>query len=239
MAEPTPPTSHTPANPAREPADPAAARDLQLVRAIRAGDPAAWSTLLARHQDRLFATCLRMVGKQDLATDLCQEAMVRIIQGLPTFDGSAALTTWMTRVTMNVVLTHLRAAKLRAHASLEGLAERAPNRAEPTSRTSPSGHTPGSESELSPESRVQQVEMHEHLARALATIDPESRAMLVLRDVRGLEYAQIAQALGIAEGTVKSRLFRARAALRDLLSTHETGSHDRTSSPTRTNPPAP
>ena len=203
-------------------ADPAQVRDLQLVRAIRQGDPAAWSTLLARHQDRLYATCLRMIGQRDLASDLCQESMVRIIQGIGSYDGAAAITTWMTRVAMNVCLTHLRSAKLRTHASLDAPMGTGHGRGD-DSRTAQSLGASLATGELSGPQRVQDDEARELVARGLASIEPEQRAILVLRDVRGLDYAQISKVLGIAEGTVKSRLFRARAALRAVL--EKSGEH--------------
>jgi len=220
------PTSSTPGPaPADGPApDHGAARDQQLVKAIVRGDTAAWSTLLARHQDRLYAVCLRMLGKPDLATDLCQEAMLKIIGGLHSYDGSAALTTWMTRIAMNVCLTHLRSEKIRRHLSLD----QAPGSPGTAGKSHSGPITSGAPStsigaslasgELSGGERVSQDEERERVAHALSSLEPDQRAMLVLRDIRGLEYAQIAMVLGIAEGTVKSRLFRARASLRTALS---------------------
>ncbi len=198
---------------------------MQLVRAVQQGDPSAWSTLLARHQDRLFAICVRMTGSRDLAADLCQDAMVKIIQGIASFDGSAAPGTWMVRVAMNVCLTHIRAAKVRKTTSLDALTgpgafKQGDSRTMGIGGDARAGGGFGSslqDGELSGSQRVQDEEGREHLARCLLALEPEQRAILVLRDVRGLDYGQIARALGIAEGTVKSRLFRARASLRQLL----------------------
>src|SRR5215471_17475609 len=93
--------------------------DLKLVEAIRRGEAQAWPALIARHQDRLFSVCLRMVHNRDLAADLTQDAFVKIIQGMDSFDGRAKLSTWMIRITMNVCLSKLRSEKLRRHASLD------------------------------------------------------------------------------------------------------------------------
>ncbi|HZW05490.1 MAG TPA: sigma-70 family RNA polymerase sigma factor, partial [Phycisphaerales bacterium] len=97
--------------------------DLRLVAAIRAGEPHAWHELLSKYQDRLYGVCLRIIGDspraRQTAADLTQDALVKIIQGLSTYDGSAKLSTWMIRVTMNVCLSHLRAQKLRRHSSLD------------------------------------------------------------------------------------------------------------------------
>ncbi len=193
-------------------------RDLQLVKAIRANEPRAWQELLTRYQDRLYGVCLRMVGTspraRELATDLCQDAMVKIIQGLGTYDGTSRLSTWMIRVTMNVCLSYLRGQKLRRHASLD-----APH---PPSGASKSGSDKGltlaevlESRELGTAQRVSQEQARVRLSEALARLDPEQRAILVLRDVRNLDYGQIGECLGVPVGTVKSRLFRARAALRN------------------------
>src|SRR4029077_1267195 len=95
--------------------------DRALVERIRGagiGDRAAWGELLARYQDRLYAVCLRMVGDRDAAADLTQDAFVKVIQGLDSWDGRSKLSTWMIRVTMNVCLSHLRSEKLGRDASL-------------------------------------------------------------------------------------------------------------------------
>lgn len=182
--------------------------DLPLVRAIQAGDTRAWSGLLSRYQDRLFAVCYRMVPDRTTAADLTQDAMVKIIQGLGSFDGTAKVSTWMIRVTMNVCLSHLRAAKLRRHASLEA-----------TSSGSERGSIADrlASGEPGVDQGVQQQEALRLVAAGLDRLEAEQRAILVLRDVRGLDYDQIAEILGTAVGTVKSRLFRARAALRDAV----------------------
>jgi RNA polymerase sigma-70 factor (ECF subfamily) len=119
----------------------------------------------------------------------------------------------MIRVTMNVCLSRLRSEKLRAHASLEGMA-------------APSGAQTAADlfvqqTEPSPSGGVEGDEEAERVLASLSELDPDQRAILVLCDCRGLPYEQIAEILGIAIGTVKSRLFRARAALRDAVETKE------------------
>ncbi len=159
--------------------------------------------LIRRHQDRLFAICMRMVGRND-AADVCQTALVRIIQGLPSFDARSQLSTWLVRITMNTCFSHLRAAKLRRHRSLPEESDF--DRDLPVSNREPDGA-----------SSVQREESLSRLEGALSALDADQRAILVLRDVRGLDYERIAAVMGIAEGTVKSRLFRAREALRKAI----------------------
>ena len=193
------------------------AEELAIVDRIRSGDSRAWSELIVRYQDRLYAVCLRMVRDRELATDLTQDAFVKVIQGLHSYDGRAKLSTWMIRVTMNVCLSRLRSEKLRRHASLEARAERPRGGSEEGS----GGLTAADQfSQIREQSQDESVEFHEdreRVLRALSTLDPDQRAVLILCDCRGLPYEQIAEVLGVAVGTVKSRLFRARAALRDAV----------------------
>ncbi len=187
-------------------------REAALVARIRENglaDRAAWNELLAAHQDRLYAVCLRMVGPS-AAADLTQDAMVKILQGLDGYDGRSQVGTWMVRVAMNACLSWLRGQKLRRHkrlgddeGSVRGLGT--------------SGGGGGRAGELSPVGRVQGDERNAALAAALADLPDDQRAVVVLRDVQGLDYEQIAACLEVAVGTVKSRLFRARLALRELV----------------------
>lgn len=199
--------------------------DRALVARIRAagiGDRGAWGDLLKRYQDRLFAVCLRMVGDRDRAADLTQDAFVKILQGLESWDGRSRLSTWMIRVTMNVCLSHLRAAKLRRTTSLDAPVTATQTRGERLGDVRrPDGGYGGSRGAAAGEpgagEGVEQREQKRRLLAALAGLDPEQRSIIVLRDVQGLDYEQIAAALGTAVGTVKSRLFRARLALRELM----------------------
>ncbi len=188
------------------------AQELALVKAIQRGQTQAWSALLVRYQDRLFGVCYRMVGDRDLAADLTQDAMVKIIEGLSTYDGRSKLSTWMIRVTMNVCLSKMRSEKLRRHASLD-----APERGGRDNRPAADRLQDFREREPDVGSGVERDDLRQMVAGALLRIAPEQRAILVLRDSRDLDYDQIAEVLNIPVGTVKSRLFRARAALREAI----------------------
>jgi RNA polymerase sigma-70 factor (ECF subfamily) len=202
------------------------AQDLALVKAIQAGDTGSWSKLLIRYQDRLFGVCMRMVGDRERAADLTQDAMVRIIEGIKSYDGRAKLSTWMIRVTMNVCLSKLRSEKLRRHASLDAGLETRSGKPGVGGGAGGTGWVGRSASERVPdeqtrepaaELRIEREETRRLVAAALLRILPEQRAILVLRDSKGLEYEQIAEVLDVPVGTVKSRLFRARQALREAL----------------------
>lgn len=183
--------------------------DQRLIARIRQGDAAAWTELIQAYQPRLYTLCLRMVGNHQTAQDLTHDAFVKVIQSISTFDARARLSTWIIRITMNTVLTHLRAQKLRRHASLDA-PKQSPN-SDPSRFSEPPAREPGASSGVERQERARVV------TRALSLVSEEHRAILVLRDVRGLEYDQIAAVLDVPPGTVKSRLFRARSALREAI----------------------
>lgn len=204
------------------------ARDIDLVERLRAGESALWPEFIARYQDRLFAVCFRLVHDRDLASDLTQDTFVKVIQNLDRYDGRSKLSTWLIRIAMNVSLSKLRSEKLRRHASLD-----APMGGGVSGGSARGGGAGGAGGRgLDGPSRGSQIAQNqEHsgpvgverdqerqtLLAALRLVDDEQRAILILRDGHGLEYEQIGEALGVAVGTVKSRLFRARLALREAI----------------------
>jgi len=195
--------------------------DEQLIRAIVSqGDAQAWRPLLARHHARLRGVCAGMVGPGE-ADDACQEAMLRIIRGLAGFDFQSSFTTWATRVVMNTCLSRRRSEKVRQMRSLDGFfgenegsgAGLGVGTGGPTLRDSSGREKAGEPIGLE---RIQHKDEAAAVAAAFDRLDADKRAILVLRDIQGLDYGQIAEVLSISEGTVKSRLFRARAALLEL-----------------------
>lgn len=190
------------------------AKDVALLEAHRAGDETALAELLEGFQGRLFSVCLRMTNDREKAADMVQDAMVRIIKGIGAFDGRSKLSTWMIRVTINVCLTDRRRMRLRRTMSLDkplGGGESSDS-GRGTLGDSISGNVEREQGEC--------VEMHEArrvLYEAMGSLDEHHRAMLILRDVQDLDYRQIGEILDVPEGTVKSRLFRARAALREQI----------------------
>lgn len=190
--------------------------DASLVRLAQSGDRGALATLLQRHELQLFNTILRMVSNRDDAAELTQQTMVKVIQNLNSFEHQSQVSTWMTRIAMNEALSHLRKRKVRRAQSLEA---------------TPNGeaHDDGERRrpimdmrEPEPSQRVETNEMVACLQSAIDQLDEPFRAVLVLRDLQQMEYRQIAEVLELSVGTVKSRLFRARTALREQMQCHET-----------------
>ena len=183
--------------------------DGDLLRAAIDGDRAAVAGLIEPEIDRVYAVCHRMVGRKDIATDLAQDTLVKAIRGLPEFSARSSFGTWITRIAMNTCLSWLRTQK---RANERGSA--APMH-DGVASTPPGTEPP-------PAWSVQWEERRKSVTAALSLLSPEHRAVLVLRDVRGMEYEQIAEVLDVAAGTVKSRLFRARTALREAVEAAET-----------------
>lgn len=201
-------------------ADQERAIDARLARSARSGDSKSLAILIERHQTRVYRMCLRVTGNEDAAAEATQDALLRTVRAIATFDERAQFSTWITRIAINACLSRARSEKLRRHASLEapigGFS--ASSDQSPTLGESRFG------TEQRPEQRVEREEDRARVLAALAGLDVEARAILLLRDGHDLEYDQIAEMLGVAMGTVKSRLFRARLALREAME----GNSDRT-----------
>ena len=185
--------------------------DQQLVTRCRAGHMDAFATLIERHQHRLFNAILRMVANYDDAQEITQDAFVRALQGLKKFRGNAAFYTWLFRIGMNLSINHRRRQQHMRFASLAvepsditgSQADRLANLADHTA--------------VSPSRQAQINEDHHRVLAALQDLPPHSRAVVVLRDIEQLDYAQIAKILELPVGTVKSRISRARDSLRNQL----------------------
>ncbi len=182
--------------------------------AAQTGDRNALEALLRRHTDRIHAVCRRVTGNDADAADATQEAMIAIVRGIGRFDGRSAFSTWAYRVATNACLDELRRRRRRP----EPTADEHLDFGTPVGRGMPDGST-----------ELDAATDRADIDGALATLSPEFRAAVVLRDLLGLDYAEIAEILEVPPGTVKSRIARGRAALADHLSPagNPTGSEDR------------
>ena len=182
--------------------------EVELIKAVVHGDQAALGELLDAYQHRVYNVCLRMVGNRDDAAEVSQDALLKVIQHVRQFKGKSHIATWIIRIAMNAAVSHLRKRRLRQTVSLDQVDDdqSAPLRQQMSDRREPA-----------PESNVQKKEMVAHLHDALGQIDEQFRSVLVLRDIEQMDYQEIAEVLEIPVGTVKSRLFRARLALRQRM----------------------
>lgn len=191
----------------------------ELLGRIRRGDQAALGQLLQNYHKRLYNVCLRMVSNRDDAAEATQEAMLKIVQHIDHFRGDAQLSTWMIRIAMNQATTLLRRRRVRQSVSLDQGANPGGNPGAGAADDQARAlrlHLADSR-EPSPQQRVQQKETHAQLHTALGLLEEDFRAVLVLRDLQEMDYQQISEVLDLPMGTVKSRLFRARLALRQEL----------------------
>lgn len=178
--------------------------DRTLVQLAATGEREAFDELVRRHQTRTYNFVRAMVGDAGDAEDLTQEIFIRAYRAIGRFRGDSAFRTWLFRIATNAVRTHLgRRGRWRAlwHRPGGGDDEAAAGRDDPPST----------------ENLESDIVRRDAIDRALATLSPDLRAAVTLRDIEGLEYREIARALDIPIGTVESRIFRARQRLRRLL----------------------
>ena len=172
--------------------------DAVLVRAAQQGDRDALNRLLRAHYDRTYAICRRLAGNDADAADATQEALLAIVRGLDRFDGRARFSTWAYRVATNACLDELRRRGRRPTPGLPEVETEAPAAA----------GAPGLDDGVADRLTIDE---------ALAALPEEFRAPIVLRDQLGMDYAEIAETLGIPPGTVRSRIARGRARLAESL----------------------
>jgi RNA polymerase sigma-70 factor (ECF subfamily) len=174
-----------------------------LITAALDGDRAAMERLLRDHHDRIYAVCRRITGNDADAADAAQEALIAIVRSLSRFDGRAAFSTWVYRIATNASLDELRRRKRRPMVMDDHGGD------DPWSRGDRADHAVGQ--------RIDAVADQLSIDEALRQVPEEFRVPLVLRDVGDLEYAEIADALDVPIGTVKSRIARGRASLAQIL----------------------
>ncbi|HLZ29549.1 MAG TPA: sigma-70 family RNA polymerase sigma factor [Chloroflexota bacterium] len=183
----------------------------EALRAAQGGDVAAFNTLVLVYQRQMFNVCYRTLGSTDDAADATQDALLSAFRGLKSFQGAAGgLRGWLLRIAVNTCYDQLRRRQRRPVDSLD-----APSQADPDQPSSLGDHLP--DPGLGPEQRSLTAETARHIQAALDQLPPDQRLTVVLCDVQGLSYDEAAQAMAVELGTVKSRLSRARAQLRELL----------------------
>ena len=202
-------------------ADAETALAVALLKRARVGDRGAFGQLVVLYQDRLYNAVLRMVGDREEAAELTQETFTRSLASLETFRGESAPYTWLFRIAVNLSISQLRKVQRHRVYSLDR------HSAGSSTGNGQSGRHGGDQaaglidrvraSTPGPSAALEQRERAEQVVAALGRVEPEYRAVLIMRDVEGFDYQQMADVLAMPLGTLKSRLFRARIALRDEL----------------------
>jgi RNA polymerase sigma-70 factor, ECF subfamily len=176
--------------------------DRDLVERARRGDSDAFGMLVVRHQDRIYTAVLRFCGDAEDARDIVQRAFINAWRRLASFKGDSAFSTWMYRIAFNESVSFRRGGGSRKHVTLEG-------------RDGESAVEPADDRR--PGDRLDSEENRAKVQEALNQLDPEERKILILKELEDRSYDEIAEILEIPKGTVRSRLFRAREALREKL----------------------
>lgn len=176
-----------------------------VVHRAKKGDQDAFETLVTRYEKKVYSLAYHYAGNEQDAMDISQEAFLRVYRFLPQFNEDSQFSTWLYRVTSNVCKDYLRKRNNRAAFSLSGELD-----GEEYLMEAP-------DLRYNPEDVLEQKEMRRQIREGLEQLNPDHREILVMRDVLGLTYGEIASSLELEEGTVKSRIARARERLRQNL----------------------
>jgi RNA polymerase sigma-70 factor (ECF subfamily) len=183
--------------------------DFRLVALAQKGDTRSYDALVTRHRGRIFAMIRNMIHQEADAWDLTQEVFIKAWHALPRFEAKAKFTTWLYRIAHNTVYDWARKRKIESAGELnDEIFER--ERIDSASFTTPSGGE-------SPDATMSHGELRVKIQVALGKLSPEHREVVILKDVQGLSYKEIADAMSSTLGTVMSRLFYARQKLQTLL----------------------
>jgi RNA polymerase sigma-70 factor (ECF subfamily) len=182
--------------------------DLELVARSQAGETQAFNELVTRYRSRAFAMIYNMVRNDQDAWDLAQDGFIKAWKSIGRFRGQSSFYTWLYRILMNVAIDALRRKQIEGGTEFDdslGL-----KNIEPAAATAP-------KAEMQPAAKLSDKEIRARIDTAIQKLTPEHRAVITLRELDGLEYQEIADAMGCSIGTVMSRLFYARKKLQSML----------------------
>ncbi|MCK6587083.1 MAG: sigma-70 family RNA polymerase sigma factor [Polyangiaceae bacterium] len=185
--------------------------EAQFIARLVARDESAFNELVVTYERRVFALVFRMLGRRDEAEDLAQEVFVQVFKAIDQFRGESKLSTWIYRIAVNLCKNrskYLSRRHLGDQDDVDAMAERAP-------LSAAKGVSVGDVSR--PDVEVEEMQLKLVVKRAIDELEPDFREVLILRDVEDLSYEEIASITGLPDGTVKSRIHRARAQLRVIV----------------------
>lgn len=183
------------------------ASDAELVTRAQNGATAAFETLVTRYRGRIYAMTLNMTGNDADAWDLSQEVFIKAWRSLPRFEARSQFFTWIYRITHNVVIDWSRKRKIQGGIEFDDAVGAAPE----------AGAVTVPKNAPEPDRAMENQELGARIKAALEQLSPEHRAVILLKEVDGLSYQEIAESAGCAIGTVMSRLFNARKRLQEIL----------------------
>ncbi len=177
-------------------------QELAVIQRVQRGDVNAFESLVTAYEKNVYNLALRMTGSPEDAEDMAQEAFIKAYNSLPSFRGDSKFSVWLYRIVSNVCLDFLRKKNRRSTVSLS---------AEDDDGEDVQLDLP--DMSQSPEELLEKKLTRESVRRGLASLPPDARQILLLREIQGLSYEEIGETLGLEPGTVKSRIFRARKKL--------------------------
>ncbi|UCD71425.1 MAG: sigma-70 family RNA polymerase sigma factor [Syntrophobacterales bacterium] len=183
--------------------------DYEFVSLSKKGDVNAFEVLVKKHQKRMFNIAYRMVGNYEEASEIVQDAFVSAYRGIKNFKGKAKFSTWLYTIVINLSRNRLRQLKVQLHRERHTI--------ENPVLTNKGTYGEPASSEPSALERLEKRDIQQQVQGCINSLGDEFREVLVLRDIQGFSYDEISDVLKLPEGTVKSRLFRARGVLKDCL----------------------
>lgn len=190
----------------------------QLIEGLQRGDAKSFRTLIDRYQASVFQVCLRMMRSEAEAEDMAQETFIRVSQSITQFRGDSSLSTWLYRVAINLCKNRIAYLKRRAQLKHDSLGQLEEQGGDVWQDKVKGGKLPDS-----PEELVEGREAEKLLVQALRDLPDSLREVLILRDIEGLSYAEIAEIVQLPLGTVKSRIHQARISLMESYNALQQG----------------
>ena len=182
--------------------------EADLVKRCQGGESEAFDELVTRYRTRVFGMIYNMVHSEQDAWDLAQDSFLKAWKSIGRFRGQSSFYTWIYRIVMNVTIDWLRKKQVKSGAEFDDSIQL--KEVEPGSRTVPPA-------EALPSQHMEQTEIRSEIDKAIAQLSPEHRAVILMKEIEGMQYHEIAETLGCSIGTVMSRLFYARKKLQNLL----------------------
>jgi RNA polymerase sigma-70 factor (ECF subfamily) len=182
--------------------------EADLVKRCQGGDSEAFDELVTRYRTRVFGMIYNMVHSEQDAWDLAQDSFLKAWKSIGRFRGQSSFYTWIYRIVMNVTIDWLRKKQVKSGAEFDDSIQL--KEVDPASRTVP-------QADALPSQHMEQTEIRGEIDKAIAQLSPEHRAVILMKEIEGMQYHEIAETLGCSIGTVMSRLFYARKKLQNLL----------------------
>lgn len=203
-------------NPKEETSKLSKEQELELVRRCQKGDNAAFAKLVENYQKRVFSVALSMVKNPEDAMDIAQDSFIKINRYIGNFKGTSSFYTWIYRIVVNMCIDHLRRSGKHMHTDFDERIDHAPNAAV-------AAPVFGDRQDANPSKNFGRKELAARIRQAVDELPPYHRTVIIMREIEGMSYADMAKMMGVSKGTIMSRLHHARQKLQRSLSEYLEG----------------